>query len=96
MALIRLIDWSRVTKDRDPELSKIIEAAIRNNPSHHITGYLAFDRNRFAQVLEGAPGPVSSLFHRIASDPRHRDVTLVEVKAVEERSFEAWDDIQAA
>jgi len=44
----------------------------------------------FGQVLEGERARVSELFCRIASDPRHRSVVLVEAVEVASRQFDRW------
>ena len=49
-----------------------------------------FNREYFGQVLEGDRASVSDLFCRIAKDPRHRSVVIVEASAVETRRFDRW------
>ena len=48
------------------------------------------NRDYFGQVLEGDRASVSDLFCRIAKDPRHRSVVIVEASAVAERRFDRW------
>jgi hypothetical protein len=75
---------------RQSELRKIILSAGSNNRERGITGGLMFNRDYFGQVLEGDRASVSDLFCRIAKDPRHRSVVIVEASAVEKRRFDRW------
>lgn len=72
------------------ELRSIVLLAGANNRNRGITGGLMFNRNYFGQVLEGDQSAVSELFCRIAKDPRHRDVVIVEASAVNKRLFQRW------
>jgi len=75
---------------RQSELRNIILSAGSNNRERGITGGLMFNREYFGQVLEGDRASVSDLFCRIAKDPRHRSVVIVEASAVETRRFDRW------
>lgn len=75
---------------RHSELRKIILAAGANNRTLGITGGLMFNRDYFGQVLEGDRSSVSELFCRIAKDPRHRSIVIVEASVVDQRIFERW------
>lgn len=75
---------------RRSELRKIVLSAGTNNGQRGITGGLMFNRQYFGQVLEGERARVSELFCRIASDPRHRSVVLVEAVEVASRQFDRW------
>jgi hypothetical protein len=72
------------------DLNLILSTAIRRNGEDGMTGGLVFNRSHFMQVLEGESTAVTRTFVRIAADPRHGDVTLVEVKPVDERLFGRW------
>jgi hypothetical protein len=72
------------------DLNFILATAIRRNGEDGMTGGLVFNRSHFMQVLEGESTAVTRTFVRIAADPRHADVTLVEVKPVDERLFGRW------
>jgi len=71
-------------------MADILASARRNNARHGITGALLFSDGCFAQVLEGAREDVETVFETIQCDPRHSDVTIMHLHAVEERSFGAW------
>jgi hypothetical protein len=78
------------TSPRQSELRKIILSAGSHNRERGITGGLMFNRDYFGQVLEGDRASVSDLFCRIAKDPRHRSVVIVEASAVDKRRFDRW------
>jgi hypothetical protein len=80
----------KTTTPRLSELRKIVLSAGSNNRERGITGGLMFNRDYFGQVLEGDRAAVSDLFCRIAKDPRHRSVVIVEASAVAERRFDRW------
>src|SRR5205085_7022976 len=44
----------------------------------------------FAQTLEGEEHAVRELYERIAADPRHENVTILETGDVRERVFGRW------
>jgi hypothetical protein len=71
-------------------IAQILAAARRNNVRHHVTGALVFSDGCFAQVLEGRREDVESVFETIQCDPRHRDVTIMHLHEVAERSFGEW------
>ncbi len=68
----------------------IVLPAGAKNRRLDITGCLWFGSERFAQVLEGAPDAVGSLYDEIERDARHRDVRLVWRGPIAERSFHRW------
>jgi len=51
---------------------------------------LLFDTRSFAQVIEGPPAAVKSLFGHIACDSRHTSVTVHEHGIVPQREFAKW------
>jgi hypothetical protein len=71
-------------------LRDILKVSERNNRTVGITGFLVFDGQTFAQILEGEPADVERTFARIALDERHRDVTVVASQAVPQRDFASW------
>jgi hypothetical protein len=94
-SLFRLTYYSTNTlrKTSNPsknELRKIIASAKVNNRANGITGGLMFNRNYFGQVLEGNRTSVSDLFCKIARDPRHSSIVIMEATAVDSRLFDRW------
>ncbi|CAN5917445.1 hypothetical protein BH11PSE8_BH11PSE8_34210 [soil metagenome] len=89
--LVRLMYASRAADSVNQEsLVAILKKSKANNPATGVTGVLCFSGGLFLQVLEGGRGPVNALYHRIAADPRHRDVLLLTYEEIEERSFAGW------
>jgi Sensors of blue-light using FAD len=89
--LTRLIYASEPTDALTPSaVQHIVDGARSNNTRQHLSGLLAFDSQFFLQVLEGDRAALSALFGRIAADPRHRRIELLEVTPVHERRFAHW------
>ena len=72
------------------QIEHILVSARRKNPPRGVTGALLFSEGCFAQVLEGPREAVEDIFETIQCDPRHCDVTVMHLHAVEQRSFAAW------
>lgn len=96
MYLFRLIYYSKMAgaNPDDPhlraDLKGILEAAKRNNMANGVTGALLFNQVYFAQVLEGDRKAVTETFCRIAADPRHTDLVILDGSAIEKRRFADW------
>ncbi len=89
--LVRLMYASRATADVDhDELVAILKRSKAHNPAIGITGVLCLSGGIFLQVLEGGRGPVNALYNRIARDPRHTEVTLLNYDEIPERCFAGW------
>jgi hypothetical protein len=89
--LTRLIYASETTEALSPAaVQHIVDRARVNNARLHLSGLLLFDSRYFLQVLEGNRAALSELFGRIATDPRHRRIELLEVTPVHERRFAHW------
>jgi len=89
--LVRLMYASRATDSIDHEaLQAIMRKSKASNASNGVTGVLCFSGGIFLQVLEGGRAPVSALYNRIASDPRHTDVELLSYEEIGERCFAGW------
>lgn len=94
-ALIRVVYVSQNTiqgndEQVSAEIEHILDAARSLNAQSGITGALMFNRNLFAQVLEGPMDKVEETFERIQCDQRHSDVSLLACEPISERSFEQW------
>jgi hypothetical protein len=89
--LVRLMYASRAADSvNSDDLAAILKKSKTNNPPIGVTGVLCFSDGIFLQVLEGGRSPVSGLYNKIASDPRHHDVVLLSYEEVHERSFAGW------
>lgn len=64
-------------------------SAARNLPDG-ITGFLAYDRGRFFQILEGPRAAVAACYARISGDPRHGQLEILIEESVSHRTFEQW------
>ena len=98
--LVRLMYCSRATSAIDTEeLVGILRQSRTQNPERGITGVLCLSRGIFIQVLEGGifiqvleggRASVNALYNKIASDPRHAEVTLLAYEEIAERRFAGW------
>ena len=95
MSLHRLIYFSRQTfsdpRDIDFEVGRIIRASIANNRLVDVTGLLLVHQDWFVQVLEGNYTHVQTTYGRIATDPRHRDATVITAGPADRREFGDWN-----
>ncbi|MCH2535657.1 MAG: BLUF domain-containing protein [Bdellovibrionales bacterium] len=91
MFLVRLIYVSEFKTDKSSgELKNIIENSKLKNKELSITGILCADGDYYLQCLEGARDVINSLYGKIISDDRHKNVTLLEYTEVTERTFSNW------
>ena len=91
MAIVRLIYFSKVQADTDIcQISEILEASERNNAARGLTGALVFDSEWFVQVLEGRLDDVWATYKVIERDPRHANISFVEMVTVPSRRFGDW------
>lgn len=89
--LVRLMYASRATDAvTQDDLVAILKKSKASNPGVGVTGVLCFSGGIFLQVLEGGRSAVSTLYNRIAADPRHHEVTLLSFEEISERSFACW------
>jgi hypothetical protein len=91
--LVRLLYASRAAESVNADaLAAIVKRSKDHNPRVGVTGVLCFCTNAhvFLQVLEGGRDAVSALYNRIAQDPRHHDVALLNYEEIGERSFSSW------
>jgi len=89
--LVRLMYASRAIPavDQD-ELIAIVRKSKSNNPKLGVTGVLCFSEGIFLQALEGGRSAVNQLYNRIAADPRHTQVELLNYSEIGERRFAGW------
>jgi Sensors of blue-light using FAD len=72
------------------QLIDLLAKARTNNQALGVTGLLLYHGGSFLQVLEGEDSVVSSLFEKIAKDPRHNRCIVIKRSTVTERSFADW------
>lgn len=90
--LERVVYRSQATGSTDSllNLAAILSESQRGNDRAGLTGVLAAHRNRYVQVLEGRSGDLDRLLRRLETDPRHRDIVIMDRRTVAERSFGDW------
>lgn len=71
-------------------MATILAESQRNNDRDGLTGALAAHDGHYIQVLEGRGVDLDRLLSRLDDDPRHRDVVVIDRRAVEGRLFEGW------
>ena len=91
MTVCQLIYLSRATEKLSlRDTMDLVEQASVKNERAEITGLLCYGGGFFLQVLEGDGDQISQTFCRIARDPRHRDVRLIDFSVVQTRRFDDW------
>lgn len=75
---------------RKAELGSLFSGARSNNKAQQITGALLVSDSWFVQTLEGDEELVRALFERIAQDPRHDSVSLLDAGPVDGAVFSRW------
>ncbi len=90
MYLTRLLYVSDRDQEKHFSVEQLLESARHFNVKVQVTGALWFNGDHFIQVLEGGRHAVSTTYHRIAADDRHRNIELVDCRVVSERLFYDW------
>ena len=92
LGLERLVYESRATGSTTSLLNlvAILGESQRNNEREGLTGVLAAHGERYVQVVEGSPGSLDRLLRRLANDPRHRDLTVLDRVPITGRMFGRW------
>lgn len=80
----------------EEDLARLLETASRRNAELGLTGMLLHLEGSFFQVLEGEAEAVDAMFARIASDPRHGNVTVIVREPISRRAFAGWTMAYAA
>lgn len=69
---------------------EILRKSRDNNMRDDVTGILAYGDGYFMQILEGSQRQLSTTYHRIVADSRHKNVTLIGFSPTSERCFSDW------
>jgi Sensors of blue-light using FAD len=89
--LIQLTYASRTSRNITPaDLQEILAASQRNNARVGVTGALCLANGIFLQQLEGDRTEVNRLYHRILTDPRHREPAVLDFAEITSRRFTTW------
>jgi len=88
--MIRITYTSAATQAITPSMIlDILEAARDFNGNRGVSGLLYCAQNQFAQVLEGEAEAVDTIFEKIKTDARHKNIT-VKREDITERAFQDW------
>ena len=68
----------------------IADGSEPTNRANGVTGALVAHASWFIQALEGPHEAVTSIYAKIAKDPRHRDLQVISVEPIEARLFPRW------
>jgi hypothetical protein len=90
MSLMQLIYASTPFGFSNPTLNNILARARHNNARDNITGSLICRADLYLQMLEGPRDKVTTTFHKILSDDRHLDVSLIACDDIKTRLFPEW------
>jgi hypothetical protein len=82
--------WHADQSRNEADIEHIITVSRAWNADRGLTGALLVSSYGYAQVLEGPPGEVKTLFERIRVDRRHRDLELLYHDEHPERDFGNW------
>jgi hypothetical protein len=72
------------------DIPGIIYDAVARNGLEGITGLLYCEADSFLQVIEGHEDSVEELLERLYLDERHRGLTILSDRAIDEREFGDW------
>lgn len=72
------------------EIESLLNVSRQRNALAGISGALLFNRGRFAQILEGPHDALRATYVRIAGDPRHTDLSVLQFESVGARGFGHW------
>lgn len=91
-SLQRLVYESTATGSTESllNIATILGESQRNNDRDGLTGALAAHNGRFVQVVEGEAARLDALLNRLAQDPRHRDIRLIDREPISQRLFGQW------
>lgn len=72
------------------ELEVLLEKSRANNRRDGVSGVLVYRDGDFLQVLEGPEEAVRRTYDRIAQDPRHGGVIVLDESPITQRNFGDW------
>ena len=92
-ALVQLVYVSSITLSTRLKASIFDEVeghARDHNEQHGITGTLCYGNGHFLQCIEGKKSNVLALQKRIFADSRHKNVQVLLLQVIDQRSFADW------
>lgn len=95
--LERMLYASRATGRTDSllNMATILGESQRNNDRDGLTGALGAHDGRFIQVIEGPTTVLDGLLRRLAGDPRHRDIVILDCRPITQRQFAGWSMVSS-
>ena len=95
--LIRIIYISRSTftptrlnAGIEPTVARILAKSRINNRRNGLVGVLYFGDSCFFQCLEGEQSAIDTLYARLQSDQRHKDIKLLSSEPISALSYTDW------
>ncbi len=90
--LKRIIYRSQIADEVDgSQIREICSQSKSANALRDVQGALIAINRHFYQVLEGESTVLEPLLHKIQSDSRHNNFTLLQNTQVQSRKFDGWD-----
>ena len=81
---------AQTSKNSAMDLIDIQEVASKNNKLNSVTGLLLYKEETFMQLIEGPSEEVRSLFKKIETDHRHKNIVKIIEEPIAKRSFQNW------
>ena len=81
---------AQTSKNSAMDLIDIQEVASKNNKLNSVTGLLLYKEETFMQLIEGPSEEVRSLFKKIETDHRHKNIVKIIEEPIAKRSFKNW------
>jgi len=72
------------------ELDALLLKSRRNNEAANVSGMLLYHDGSFLQYLEGQEADVEAVFDRIAKDPRHHGIFVLDKGTIADRALPSW------
>jgi hypothetical protein len=88
--LVQLAYVSRAAALETSARSELLKQARTDNARRQLTGMLISLGDIYVQALEGERSMVEAVFHTIARDERHSQVTQLFLRPISERMFTPW------
>ncbi len=86
--LLQIVYVSAATNELNEDtLVRLLADSRKRNAEKGITGLLLYVEGSIIHVIEGEESVVADLFTRIERDPRHRQVSVLSRKHIEQRDF---------
>lgn len=90
--IVRIVYSSRVAGSFGfKDVKELSMKAAEYNRSLDITGLLIYGGGQFLQIIEGDSEAVNKLFFKIAKDPRHEHISIIDFDDYVIRQFKSWN-----